>query len=141
MKTETSIVKALTIFSFCLIAASMLFNEPAIAENTNQNSTGKQSQAALSQVESKYVCMINNQSFNKEQIPVEIDGKTYYGCCQMCEAKLKSDPGSRTAVDPVSGKEVDKAVAVTGATLDGTVYYFESEENLKAFNSNSNSQD
>ena len=140
MKTERSIVKALTIFSFCLIAMSMLYNEPATADNTNRNSAEKQSQPVISQIDSKYVCMINNQSFNKEQIPVEVDGKTYYGCCQMCEAKLKSDPGSRTAVDPVSGNDVDKAAAIIGAAPDGTVYYFESEQNLKAFNGNSNSQ-
>ncbi len=140
MKTKTSIVKALTIFSFCLIAVSMLYNEPATADNTNRNSPDKQSQPVISPIDSKYVCMINNQSFNKEQIPVEVDGKTYYGCCQMCEAKLKSDPGSRTAVDPVSGNDVDKATAIIGAAPDGTVYYFESEQNLKAFNSNSNSQ-
>lgn len=140
MKTKTSIVKALTIFSFCLIAVSMLYNEPATADNTNQNSPGKQSQPVISPIDSKYVCMINNQSFNKEQIPVEVDGKTYYGCCQMCEAKLKSDSGSRTAVDPVSGNDVDKATAIIGAAPDGTVYYFESEQNLKAFISNSNSQ-
>ncbi len=101
MKTERSIVKALTIFSFCLIAVSMLYNEPATADNTNRNSAEKQSQPVISQIDSKYVCMINNQSFNKEQIPVEVDGKTYYGCCQMCEAKLKSDPGSRTAVESI----------------------------------------
>jgi YHS domain-containing protein len=140
MKTKTSIVQALTIFSFCLIAVSMLYNEPATADNTNRNSPDKQSQPVISPIDSKYVCMINNQSFNKEQIPVEVDGKTYYGCCQMCEAKLKSDPGSRTAVDPVSGNDVDKATAIIGAAPDGTVYYFESEQNLKAFNSNSNSQ-
>lgn len=140
MKTKIFAVKALTILSFCLIAVSMLYLQQAIAGNTDQNRTEKQSQQVIKPIDSKYVCMINNQSFNKEQILVKIDGKTYYGCCQSCEAKLKSDPGSRMAVDPVSGKEVDKATSVIGATPDGKVYYFESKENLKAFNSNSNSQ-
>ena len=141
MKTKIFAVKTLTILSLCLIMVSMLYNEPTIADNTNQNSPDKQSRPAISPIDSKYVCMINNQSFNKEQIPVEIDGKTYYGCCQSCEAKLKSDPSSRIAVDPVSGNEVDKAATVIGTTPDGTVYYFENEENLKAFNGNSNSKD
>lgn len=140
MKTKTFAVKASMILSFCLIAVSMLLNEPTIAENANQNSTNKQSQPEITPIDSKYVCMINNQSFNKEQIPVEIEGKTYYGCCQMCEAKLKGDPSSRNAVDPVSGRQVDKATAVIGTTPDGTVYYFESEKNLKAFKDTSNSQ-
>jgi YHS domain-containing protein len=137
MKTRIFAVKALTIFSFCLIAVSMLYIQQATADNTNQNSTEKQSQSVISPIDSKYVCMINNQSFNKEQIPVEIEGKTYYGCCQSCEAKLKSDPSSRNAVDPVSGRQVDKATAVIGATPEGNIYYFESQENLEAFTKNS----
>lgn len=141
MKTETFAVKALTVLSFCFIAVSMLYLQYVYAEDSNQSSTEKQPRSVISPIDSKYVCMINEQSFNKEQIPVEIEGKTYYGCCQSCEAKLKSDPSSRNAVDPVSGRHVDKATAVIGTTTDGTVYYFESEENLKAFKGNPNSQD
>jgi YHS domain-containing protein len=87
----------------------------------------------LTQVETKYVCMINNQRFDKEQIPVTVDGVTYYGCCEMCKEKLQKDKSSHVAVDPVSGKKVDKAKAVIGAAADGKVYYFESVENLKKF--------
>ncbi|MEW6145944.1 MAG: hypothetical protein AB1598_13090 [Thermodesulfobacteriota bacterium] len=141
MKTRAFAVKALTIFSFCLITVSALLHERAYAGDANQSLAEKQSQPGASPIESKYVCMINNQSFAKEQIPVEIEGKTYYGCCQMCEGKLKSDANARTAIDPVSNNEVDKATAVIGTMPDGTVYYFESEENLKSFNSNLNSQD
>ncbi len=140
METKAFVVKALTILSFILIA-SMPFNERTMADKSNQYSNDEQSKSAISEIESKYVCMINDQSFNKEQIPVEIEGKTYYGCCQMCEAKLKSDPSSRNAIDPVSGRQVDKATAVIGTTPDGTAYYFESGENVKAFNNSSNSKD
>ena len=87
----------------------------------------------LTQVETKYVCMINNQRFDKEQIPITIDGVTYYGCCEMCKEKLQKDKSSRMAVDPVSGKKVDKAKAIIGATPDGKVFYFESLENLKKY--------
>lgn len=140
MRTKAFVVKALTILGFILIA-SMPFNKRTMADKPNQFSNDGQSKSAISEIESKYVCMINDQSFNKEQIPVEIDGKTYYGCCQMCEAKLKSDPSSRNAVDPVSGRQVDKATAVIGTTHGGTVYYFESDENVKAFTTSPNSQD
>ncbi len=78
--------------------------------------------------------MITNQEFAREQIPVEVDGKTYYGCCEMCKAKIKNNPDSRVAIDPVSGNQVDKAVAVIGAAPDGSIYYFESEENFGKFN-------
>jgi YHS domain-containing protein len=90
--------------------------------------------AGLKKVETKYVCMINDQVFNKEQIPVEVEGKTYYGCCAMCKERLAKDPESRKAVDPYSQKEVDKATAVIAADAEGTVQYFENEKNLDEYN-------
>ena len=88
----------------------------------------------VTRVESKMVCMINNASMPKEQIPVDVEGKRYYGCCAMCKERLEKDPSSRAAVDPVSGKPVDKATAVIGALPDGKVMYFENEKNLAAYN-------
>jgi YHS domain-containing protein len=94
---------------------------------------------ALKPVDSNHVCMITDQEFAREQIPVEVEGKTYYGCCEMCKAKLNNNPESRVATDPVSGNNVDKAEAVIGAAPDGKVYYFESEENLTEFDPSSGS--
>jgi YHS domain-containing protein len=88
----------------------------------------------LTKVEPKTVCMINEQSMAKDQIPVEVDGKTYYGCCEMCKKALASDASRRSAVDPVSGKTVDKAVAVIAAQAGGRVFYFENEDNLVKWN-------
>ena len=88
---------------------------------------------ALKKVEPEYVCMINNKLFSNPQIPVSVEGKTYYGCCPMCEKKLKQSSQARMAVDPVSGNEVDKALAIIGAKEDGTIFYFENEENLSAY--------
>ena len=85
-------------------------------------------------VESKNVCMINDRSMANEQIPVEVDGKTYFGCCPMCKERLVKDEASRFAVDPVSGKKVDKAKAVIGALPGAKVLYFESKENLERYN-------
>ena len=87
----------------------------------------------LKRVETKKVCMINNQVFEKDQIPIEVEGRTYYGCCEMCKERLAKDPASRRALDPVTGKTVDKAKAVIGALPDGKVLYFESEETLKKY--------
>jgi YHS domain-containing protein len=79
------------------------------------------------------VCMVNNQYMGREQIPVQVEGRTYYGCCPMCKDRLTTDKNARTARDPVSGKDVDKAVAVIGKTASGAVLYFESEANLKKY--------
>ncbi|HKO48890.1 MAG TPA: hypothetical protein VJV79_14255 [Polyangiaceae bacterium] len=79
------------------------------------------------------VCNINNRFMGSPQIPVPVAGKTYYGCCAGCKAKLESDPGARTAVDPVTQKAVDKAQAVLGQTNTGVVLYFESEQTFASY--------
>src|SRR5258705_11912729 len=65
----------------------------------------------LTKVEPKTVCMINEHAMGKDQIPVEVEGKTYYGCCEMCKKALATDASKRMAVDPVTGNQVDKATA------------------------------
>ncbi len=103
-----------------LLAATVVAARPALA-------------GTLDRVETARVCMVNNSVFPKDQIPVPVDGKTYFGCCEMCKGRLAQDPSVRTATDPVSGKPVDKAKAVIGATPEGKVFYFESEKNFAAF--------
>ena len=88
----------------------------------------------LTRVETKTVCMINEHAMGKDQIPIEIDGKTYYGCCEMCKKALAADAAKRVAIDPVSGKQVDKATAVIASQEDGRVFYFENEANLAKHN-------
>ena len=102
---------------------------PAMAADNGHS----QGEAWLKPVEAQYVCMMNNKVFDKPQIAIEIEGKTYYGCCPMCADRLKNDVSLRTATDPVSGKQVDKASAVIGADTQGMTYYFESKENLDKF--------
>jgi YHS domain-containing protein len=89
--------------------------------------------AQLKRVETKKVCMVNNQVFEKDQIPVNVEGKTYYGCCEMCKERLAKDAAARTGVDPVTGKPVDKATAVIAAMPDGKVLYFESQETYEKY--------
>lgn len=91
----------------------------------------------LKPVEAKMVCMVNNKAFDKAQMAIEVDGKTYYGCCPMCKGMLEKDAAQRSAIDPTTGKAVDKASAIIGADADGNTYYFESQDNLKKFSSGS----
>jgi len=92
----------------------------------------------VTKIEPSKVCMVNNHAFDKDQIPVEVDGKTYYGCCEMCKQALKDREEARNSIDPVSGNKVDKAKAVIGAKADGSTLYFENEQNLEKYNSNQN---
>jgi YHS domain-containing protein len=87
----------------------------------------------LTRVEAKRVCMVNDTVFPRDQIPVEVEGRTYFGCCEMCKGRLAKDTTVRQSVDPVSGKSVDKATAVIGAAADGKVRYFESDQTFAAY--------
>ncbi|MGE4130928.1 MAG: TRASH domain-containing protein [Bdellovibrionales bacterium] len=89
--------------------------------------------AELKIVPNKNVCMVTDMDFGKPQIPVEVSGKTYYGCCQNCKKTLAEDGSARVAQDPISKKSVDKAKAVIAAQDDGSVLYFENENNFKKF--------
>ena len=51
----------------------------------------------------------------------------------MEKGTLESDAAARTASDPVSGKSVDKAVAVIGRNETGRVFYFESEDTFRRY--------
>jgi YHS domain-containing protein len=82
----------------------------------------------------KKICMVTNKAFEKDQIPIEVEGRTYYGCCEMCKTALSSDPEKRTAVDPISNKKVDKSSAVIGVDPKGRVLYFENDKTFAAYN-------
>ena len=87
-----------------------------------------------SKVPNELVCMVNNAYMGKAQIPVPVNGKIYYGCCEMCVEKLNNDNKARTATDPFSNKLVDKTEAyIVLMSKEGAVAYFESEDNYLSF--------
>lgn len=84
----------------------------------------------------EYVCMMQDMILAKPGIPIEHNGKRYYGCCEMCKEKIAREPEKyTTAVDPVSKKKVDKATAFIYA-YKGDAYYFGSKENRAEFGKN-----
>jgi YHS domain-containing protein len=110
------------------LALSLLLAMTAFAQEDAKPS------GTLTKVATKTVCMINEHAMGKDQIPVEVDGKTYYGCCDMCKKALAQNAEKRVATDPVTGKQVDKATAVIAAQEDGRVFYFESDATLAKYN-------
>ena len=45
--------------------------------------------ATVSRVpDANLVCMVNDRYMGVEQIPVQVEGRTYYGCCEMCKTRL-----------------------------------------------------
>lgn len=92
--------------------------------------------AGLSRVtDPSQVCMVNDLFMGRKQIPVVVEGRTYYGCCPACKEKLEKQPEVRTARDPVSGQAVDKAKAVIVQDPTGKVLYFASEDTLRHYRS------
>jgi YHS domain-containing protein len=88
---------------------------------------------ALKTVPARLVCMMNDRVMGKPQIPVEVAGKTYFGCCPGCAKRLRADAKIRTAADPVTGRPVDKASAVIVEAADGAALYFESMKTAKRY--------
>ena len=84
-------------------------------------------------IPSERVCMVQDRVFPTAQTPIDLQGRTYYGCCAMCAGQLRRDASLRQAKDPISGRTVDKASAVIGQTADGAVLYFESEETFRQY--------
>lgn len=79
-------------------------------------------------VASNEVCMVNDAFMGKKQLEVQYNGKTYYGCCEMCKKRIPNEASVRSAIDPVSKKEVDKATAIIAITgNNGEVSYFENK--------------
>lgn len=90
--------------------------------------------AALTRIDSGGVCMLSNRYLGEHaDVPIQVEGKTYRGCCANCAARLGSHSEARTANDPVSGNPVDKATAVLARDANNRVYYFESEATLASF--------
>lgn len=79
------------------------------------------------------VCMVNDQYMGKPQIPIEIDGRTYYGCCPMCKERLATQATARIGKDPVTGNEVDKSLALMVKDATGKILYFENEQSLRRY--------
>ncbi len=123
--------KALSV-TFLSLALCVCGMTTSFGQETTETKT-EQTKAHLKQVEVRFVCMQNNKAFDKEQVPVTIDGVVYFGCCDNCNKTLSSKEENRYALDPVSKKRINKAEAIVGAAADNSIYYFESVENLKAF--------
>ncbi|MBO0340685.1 hypothetical protein [Flagellimonas profundi] len=111
---------------------------PTTAQNKVEEAQPKkemtQNYQVGSQVPTELVCMVNDAYMGKIQMPVPVNGKTYYGCCQMCVKTLNEHDEARTALDPFSKQRVDKTEAfIVLMGMDGKVAYFESEENFLKF--------
>jgi len=134
------IVLGVSILSiFALTSCQNKTEEPTVTAHEEQMSDMMQPSQTMAynvgdKVPNKQVCMVNNAYMGKDQFEVPYDGKTYYGCCNMCVERIPNDETARKAKDPFTGKEIDKANAyIVLKDQQGNVDYFENEENYKKY--------
>ena len=134
------IVLGVSILSiFALTSCQNKTEEPTVTAHEEQMSDMMQPSQTMAynvgdKVPNKQVCMVNNAYMGTDQFEVPYDGKTYYGCCNMCVDRIPNDETARKAKDPFTGKEIDKANAyIVLKDQQGNVDYFENEENYKKF--------
>lgn len=93
------------------------------------------SDTGITRLVNSQVCMINNRFMNSDQIAVPLNDKTYYGCCEGCVKALKDDSITHYIADPLSGEQVDKAIAFIigkpGSKED--VLYFKTATNAREY--------
>lgn len=119
---QRGVRRAVTMAALVAVAAVLL---GYLSINTSV-AGGTSSDSEFTAVPPVEVCMVTDRVFGKPQIPVEYEGRTYYGCCGGCVSRIKNDSQVRYSVDPVSGAEVDKATAVIVEGPGGAAMYFES---------------
>ena len=79
--------------------------------------------------------MVNDRFMGVSQIPIDVNGTTYYGCCENCVEKLqKNIDDVRLGNNPLNKTKVDKASAViVQDKSNGSVFYFASKEDAQDF--------
>lgn len=115
-------IKSLVSFIFLIIALILSTSVPDMALAQDGNIEKRD-----------HVCMMQDSILATPGIPIEHEGRTYYGCCPMCNQNIKQNPEKYTkARDPVTKATVDKASALIYA-FKGRVYYFEAESSRSQF--------
>jgi YHS domain-containing protein len=129
------VAKLILIGAFVLSAACSRDSAPASSsEPSTSSAVSTALPTGMSRVtDNSQVCMVNDQFMGRPQIPVAVEGRTYFGCCAACKEKLENQPAMRTAQDPVTGEPVDKAKAVIVQDGAGKVMYFASEDTLRRY--------
>ncbi len=139
MKNLKIVLVVSILSAFTLTSCQNKTEEPTVTAHEEHMSDMMQPSQTMAynvgdKVPNKQVCMVNNAYMGKDQFEVPYDGKTYYGCCNMCVERIPNDETSRKAKDPFTGKEIDKANAyIVLKDQQGNVDYFENEENYKKY--------
>lgn len=129
----------LAMLSVLLYSCNTTTTDKSVVDSTEASNTVSLPNASAKPqkgtvVPNNLVCMVNDAYMGKQQIEVPFDGKTYYGCCQMCKERIPKDESVRYALEPRTLHKVDKATAYIVLIGDqDEVAYFESKESYEQF--------
>ena len=90
IKNKTKQLSIIAVLAISLVACNSKtekkeVKEQAVATTEVKVEDTQQNYQVGSQVPNELVCMVNNAYMGMPQIAVPVNGKTYYGCCDMCE--------------------------------------------------------
>lgn len=135
MKTKNCLTATIVLFLLILISCNSGGEYATNNKGIATTATVIFSDSGITKLSNSQVCMINNRFMNSEQIAVPLNHKIYYGCCEGCVKALNEDSTSHYTSDPLSGEQVDKAIAFIigkpGSKED--VLYFKTETNAKEY--------
>lgn len=123
------ILIGITVLSFGILISNIVFKNFDGSADSDKN-------YIVGVVPDSLVCMSDNSIKSKTTGSISFEGKTYMGCCSECRLKLFNNENNvQFAVDPFSGKKVNKSDAIVYAdpVNIGKVLYFESDENYLEF--------
>jgi len=87
----------------------------------------------LRKVDSTAINMVTNRLLRGERRAVRVDGKDYFVPDADYGYNFRLNLSLRYAVDPLTGRRIDKSAALAYADTKGRVFYFESEQNYRDF--------
>ena len=135
MKTKNFLTVTIVLFILILVSCNSGGEYTTNNKGIATTATVIFSDSGITKLSNSQVCMINNRFMNSEQIAVPLNDKIYYGCCEGCVKALNEDSTSHYTSDPLSGEQVDKAIAFIigkpGSKED--VLYFKNEKNAREY--------
>ena len=129
MKTIRNII-SITLISILTISCNSQSTDNS--EKKHNTETNTPTIEPAEQIKPTDICMFYNVILDApSEFPVEVDGKTYYGCCDYSSSQLRTDSTTRFAIDPFSDEKVDKvgALIFPDPNIDNGVLYFKTKDN------------
>ncbi|MGZ2369478.1 hypothetical protein ACXR6G_06805 [Ancylomarina sp. YFZ004] len=132
---KKSEIKGLIILGLIVFLAAIIVYAPGLNNSNNDDQIIYVSFEGEI-IPDSMVCMLGGDIKTKPTLPIEINSKTYWGCCQNCLGKLqRNENNALYALDPLSGESVNKADAIIRQDPQNNkrVFFFKSNETYNQY--------